>query len=182
MSSKTNKSREIRRENLPRLTDSQRESLDGYTAMAGVPVGATAGACGDCAGSGLDPNTGERCDACDGSGGPVSKEPRYTRGPWKAVDMPIRKLSDGEIDYGGFRIDAPDVEQLAFVWRSNIRFGSSERFGAEEAAANARLICASQDLVEALRILIACTERLPGTHSLAIDNAKAALAKATWKA
>jgi hypothetical protein len=34
------------------------------------------------------------------------------------------------------------------------------------------------ELLEALRILVACTEKLPGTHSLAIDNARAAIEKA----
>lgn len=49
----------------------------------------------------------------------------------------------------------------------------------ETAKANATLAAAAPDLLEALRILVAITSELPGTHGLAIDNARAAIAKAT---
>ena len=42
-----------------------------------------------------------------------------------------------------------------------------------------RLIAAAPELLDALRILVGCAEAIPGTHGLALDNARAAIAKAT---
>ncbi len=75
-----------------------------------------------------------------------------TPGPWTIHEDKGHTFADGEIDHGGFRIDAPDIEQLAFVWRGNKRFGTAETFGAAEAEANARLIAAAPQLVEALKL------------------------------
>jgi hypothetical protein len=71
-------------------------------------------------------------------------------GPLTIHDDPGHTFSDGEVDYGGYRIDAPGVEQVAFVWRKNRRFGSDQVFGADEAEAYAKLFAAAPDLLEAL--------------------------------
>ena len=72
---------------------------------------------------------------------------KHTSGPWTIKEDRGHTFKDGTVDYGGFRIDATDIEQLAYVWRSNVRFGSSEPFGAAEAEANAKLIAAAPELL-----------------------------------
>ncbi len=101
----------------------------------------------------------------------------FTKGPWTIHEDKGRDFGNGDIDYGGFRIDAPGIEQIAFVWRSNRRFGSEEMFGAGEAEANARLIAAAPELYEALEKIVRehdCTN-----PEATVRTARAALAKAT---
>lgn len=75
-----------------------------------------------------------------------------TPGPWTTHEEPGRQYPDGEVDHGGYRIDAYGIEQLAFVWRDSKRWGDDPTpFGAAEAEANARLIAAAPDLLSALK-------------------------------
>lgn len=106
----------------------------------------------------------------------------HTKAPWTIHEDKGRSFANGEVDHGGFRIDAPDVEQLAYVWRSNVRFGSNEPFGAHEAQANARLIAASPELLSALQNLYAlvkgeCPSLLEDDHH--DELVRAAIDKAT---
>lgn len=53
--------------------------------------------------------------------------------------------------------------------------------GTENIMADARLIAAAPQILEALRILTAVAEKMPGCHGLALDNARAAMAAAEGK-
>lgn len=117
----------------------------------------------------------------------------HTPGPWIIQEDPPRTFSDGEVDAGGYRIDADHIEQLAYVWRDNKRWGDNPTpFGAVEAEANSRLIAAAPELVEALQSLLResvflcqqlAARGLPGVKGDTVDNvmeaARAAIAKAT---
>lgn len=104
----------------------------------------------------------------------------HTQAPWTIHEDNGHVFGDGEVDYGGFRIDAQGVEQLAYVWRSNVRFGSAEPFGAQEAEANAKLIAAAPDLLAALRRSLNWLSSYPGGGAMSCyDQARAAIDKAT---
>jgi hypothetical protein len=106
---------------------------------------------------------------------------KHTSAPWTIKEDPGHKFANGETDYGGFRIDANDVEQLAYVWRANVRFGSTEPFGAAEAEANARLIAAAPDILEAAYVSLAeleAVEKEIGIPSRGAPLLRAAIAKA----
>lgn len=82
---------------------------------------------------------------------------KHTPGPWTIfTDLP-EQIDEGFIDYGGYRIDADGVEQLAYVWERSARVNPSTGeqdellpFGSGDAQANARLISAAPDMYEAL--------------------------------
>lgn len=123
---------------------------------------------------------------------------KHTPGPWTigATDLP-RTFSDGWIDSGGFRIDANGIEQLCYVWNASNRLppdGSPQetgpRFGDDRSDANARLIAAAPDLLEALKLILPYAEDhcdsgpdgstwKSGKQLTAIAAADAAIAKAT---
>ena len=109
---------------------------------------------------------------------------KHTPGPWTIKEDKGFTFQDGEVDYGGYQINAPDVEQLAYVWRSNFRLGTDQVFGAMEAEGNAKLIAAAPELLEALRLLLADVADYPAWQRpcLAVDKANAAVAKATGAA
>ena len=80
-------------------------------------------------------------------------------------------------------IPGPWQANKSFVWTAGHdpegAVASVNACWTEEAQkANARLIAAAPDLLEALRIITAIAATLPGTHGLAVDNARAAIAKA----
>lgn len=98
---------------------------------------------------------------------------KHTPGPWEVADLPhsivVRTESPNKTPYGASRyaaiggFDRTDPDQFA------------------EAIANARLIAAAPDLLEALKWLSACVKR-PGPHmdaGAALEKASAAIAKAT---
>lgn len=66
----------MRPDDLPRLTDEERDALDaGYVAMAGVPAPSPR-LCLNCKGSRVDPIEGYLCEYCEGTGrGNVSAPP-----------------------------------------------------------------------------------------------------------
>lgn len=105
----------------------------------------------------------------------------HTPGPWTIHDDPPHTIG-GEYDAGGYRIDAHNIEQLAYVWRDTKRWGDNPTpFGAKEAEANARLIRAAPDLLAALKWFV---DDLTAPHSKMIDfdanlaRARAAIARA----
>ena len=98
---------------------------------------------------------------------------KYTPGPWSVADLPhavvVQTESPSKSKYGASRyaaiggFDRGNPEQLA------------------EALANARLIAASPELLDALDALLSACE-LPGDHceiEQALPKARAAIAKAT---
>lgn len=122
---------------------------------------------------------------------PVEREAgagAHTPGPWSINEDKGYVSSTGEVDHGGFRIDAKDITQLAYVWRSNSRWGTNEPFGAAEAEANAHLIKAAPDLLAALIYLVNAFEHPEATARgrrgildhvpPALEQARAAIAKA----
>lgn len=101
----------------------------------------------------------------------------HTPGPWVVGKVdPVRAG-----DEGGYRIDAPGVEQLCYVWNASHRFGMdgdpdhSKPFGDDAGEANARLIAAAPDLLNALTGLVNAVESL----GIPADAARAAIARAT---
>ena len=87
----------------------------------------------------------------------------WTPGPWTIHVNPEYIFSDGEVDKGGYRIDAENIEQLAYVWNDCHRWAYLDEektpFGAKEAEANGRLIAAAPDLAEALEECLAQAEQ-----------------------
>lgn len=113
---------------------------------------------------------------------------KHTPGPWVIREEPERTFKDGTVDHGGFRVDGPNVEQLAFVWNASHRWGPDPQpFGASEARANARVIRAAPDLLDALRnarAFMASVMEERGDHgvSVLIADADRAIAKAEGEA
>ena len=81
---------------------------------------------------------------------------KHTPGPWDAVAEPAH----GNYDNGGFRIDGPDTEQIAFVWNANVRYGTADHFGSKNGQADARLIAAAPTMYEELDRLRAVNAEL----------------------
>lgn len=76
----------------------------------------------------------------------------HTPGPWSIQPDKGHTFSDGSVDHGGYRIDADQVEQLAYVWNFSDRLDpttgrqdGTRPFGSHEAESNARLIAAAPD-------------------------------------
>ena len=110
---------------------------------------------------------------------------KHTPGPWTLHEEPARTFSDGSVDHGGFRVDAPNVEQLAYLWNASHRWGPDPQpFGASEAHANARLIHAAPDMLAALRdaeraVDELCVGQSPENECcLILGRIRAAIAKA----
>jgi len=102
----------------------------------------------------------------------------HTPGPWEVLpEGPFP--SHDPLDNGGYRIDGPGIEQIAYVWNSTRRWvdkGDGPEFGTRNGAADAYLIAAAPDLYEALRDL--CASGGPDDGGDVFEKAKAALAKA----
>lgn len=88
-------------------------------------------------------------------------ETKHTPGPWHV----------GDLDKNYQRIVCGEHIEIATCWHHCV--GSIER----EMEANARLIAAAPDLLEACRYIVEAGET--GDEMLAIENARAAIAKAT---
>lgn len=100
---------------------------------------------------------------------PVSSESKFTPGPWR-IGNPGEK--------GGIGVDATDhADGLNFevceVWGVDVDSQHDER-----SQANAKLIVAAPDLLDALQSLVRHAEAL-GRHCELYDKARAAIAKAT---
>ena len=101
----------------------------------------------------------------------------HTPGPWAAVDPPhsivVRTESPTKSKFGADRNAA-----IGGFYRSD-----PEKLA--EAMANARLIAAAPELLDALQALVSATERVSvgdyseETHDMAVSKARAAIAKAT---
>ncbi len=99
---------------------------------------------------------------------------QHTPGPWEWWD----EGSDNPNSTQGVRTSEAEGVQSRTIALCDEEF---RRIPQEERAANARLIAAAPELLEALRDLIIACNMSPGqelTVSLAIENANAAIAKA----
>ena len=92
-------------------------------------------------------------------------ETKHTPGPWKV-------LSEEAI-----RIKSQDGSLLAMLHHLRGVHGVNGRIPIEEVHANARLIAAAPELLEALKELLGLAERHGWLH-VAVNNARAAIAKA----
>lgn len=101
---------------------------------------------------------------------------KHTPGPWE-----IRRSQSGY----PYQIRAPHIQDAPGAIIDVTRWGSISMPSSEEGEANARLISATPDLLEALRNCLSLVELKFGntdqTGNAAIEQAKAALAKATGK-
>jgi hypothetical protein len=80
-----------------------------------------------------------------------------TLGPLTFVEEQARVFPDGDVDKGGYRINAPDVEQVAYVWNDSKRWGDNPTpFGTADAKAYAQLFAASPDMLAALKWARTC--------------------------
>ena len=91
---------------------------------------------------------------------------KHTPGPWRWSQNP----------HGGARVETPRVGIADVLSRAGVPHPAQE-----SCAANARLIAAAPELLEALRGLVAEAKRLHVDDILgsSVDAARAALAKAT---
>ena len=87
---------------------------------------------------------------------------KHTRGPWKVGE---ELASDGD-----FVIKATSGYGIGQAWNLN---------GNTENAANAKMIAAAPELLEALHVMMKTFEGLEAIHNDAYRQAKAAIAKAT---
>lgn len=101
----------------------------------------------------------------------------HTRGPWKVGE--VRESSSRKADLVYARIDAERVVGAVAVYSGGKR---GVVVSEEEALANARLIAAAPELLEALRLLARAYERVTGRESTPLlAKARAAIAKAEGK-
>lgn len=87
---------------------------------------------------------------------------QHTPGPWE-IDQAIRHGFTVYSEQSGFIVGYMDEEG---------------RYGAVESEANARLIAAAPDLLEALETIVATERDRHGYHPAWTDQARAAIAKA----
>jgi hypothetical protein len=110
----------------------------------------------------------------------------HTSEPWTIITDPAMKHGDW-FDNGGYRIDAKDVEQLCYVWNASNRLlhdhaqEDGPRFGSDEGEANACLIAAAPDLLEACNLLLNCMYLAGWDDDFAAKKAREAIARATGK-
>lgn len=122
---------------------------------------------------------------------------KTTEGKWTVKHSPPA----GKDDKGGFQINTPDIDQIAFVWYLNKRLKydaanmeASEDFGTTSAKADAILMSEAKRLLAALEKLtetadelrqLYCSElerehhHLPQTLGLQIERARLVIAAAT---
>lgn len=106
-----------------------------------------------------------------------------TLGPLTVHEEPERTYSDGTVDKGGYRIDGPGIDQVAFVWRENRRCSPlggqevGELFGDKQAKEYADLFATAPDLLAAaVKALADCCDLIGTEAGRALE---AAIAKAT---
>lgn len=81
-------------------------------------------------------------------------ETKHTPGPWTIGKVDPRCEMSDWVDEGGYRIDAPGVEQICYVWNLSRRIlpdgdqANGPEFGSSEAEANAYAIHAVPELLD----------------------------------
>lgn len=106
----------------------------------------------------------------------MTKEVKHTPGPWKFVLVPRQDHEDGSVTFPHFRVDGDGFE--------GIYTDTMLPVGPDEREANARLISAAPDLLEAaqeaLDELILCwgASIIDTDTKRAIDGLRKAIAKA----
>ena len=83
-------------------------------------------------------------------------ETKHTAGPWRIGKVEQPREAKDWTDHGGYRIDAPGVEQLCYVWNASNRMlpesgkQNGPAFGSDEGAANAAVIASAPDMLQLL--------------------------------
>ena len=83
---------------------------------------------------------------------------KYTKRPWKVIEEELSV--DLELDNGGFRIDGPETEQIAYVWNGTRRYDidnkpTGPQFGSLNGKQDAKLMSSAPEMYE---LLLKCNQ------------------------
>lgn len=105
-------------------------------------------------------------------------DPKFTTAPWKLVRREV--MEDGSV-YPTHIVSGPEEFQVCTLESSVIAKAAidnpGERWGISDA--NARLICAAPELLEACQMLLVCMNLANWEGDPAAEKARLAIAKAT---
>lgn len=97
---------------------------------------------------------------------------KHTPGPWEVTQIDC--LGNEIVEYGNVR----PVNRHMFGHETSLPIADFYLWDMPEQRANARLIAAAPELLEALEELLAATQHLDQCHQATADKARAAIAKA----